>query len=161
MGKGTIHLDLAAEVSDLDPSAGITIAGFTIPGLSTRQSETTVRLADGQSFAIAGLLSERVRSQIDKVPWLGSIPVLGALFRSANYKREETELLVIVTARLARPMAPHEVPSLPTDNQNNAVNNAEFFLMGWDAKHRSKSRNEEMIAEEKHRGPSGSVGFAR
>ena len=82
--------------------------GFTIPGLVSRQSETTVRLSDGQSFAIAGLLSDRMRSQINKVPILGDIPILGALFRSVSYQRDESELLVVITARLTKPVAPHE-----------------------------------------------------
>src|SRR5262249_57312509 len=94
---------LAATVSDLDSSLGIKLASVTVPGLTERQSATTVRLRDGQSFAIAGLLSDKVRSNVDKVPGLGDLPVLGALFRSTSYRREETELLVVVTARLVRP----------------------------------------------------------
>ena len=106
-------------MSDVDPARGVTIGGFFVPGLTSRQSETTVRLGDGQSFAIAGLLSNRVRSQIDKVPLLGDLPVLGALFRSVDYRRDESELLVVITARLAKPLAPHEVPALPTDDELN------------------------------------------
>ena len=95
--ESTIHLKLAAEVSDIDPTISVTIGGTTIPGLSSRQSETTVRLGDGQSFAIAGLLSEKVRSNLEKVPWLGSLPILGVLFRSSDFRREESELMVIVS----------------------------------------------------------------
>jgi pilus assembly protein CpaC len=133
LGQDTIHLKLAAEVSDLDPSASVTIAGTTVPGLSSRQSETTVRLGDGQSFAIAGLLSDKVRSQIDKVPWLGSLPILGALFRSSSYNRQETELLVVVTARLAQPVAPEQVQPLPTDRSGLEPSNFDLFLLGRDA----------------------------
>lgn len=133
LGEGTIHLKLAAEVSDLDPSSSVTIAGTTVPGLLSRQSETTVRLGDGQSFAIAGLLSDKVRSQVDKVPWLGSIPVLGALFRSSSFNRQETELLVVVTARLAQPVAPEQVAPLPTDRSGIEPGNFDLFLMGSDA----------------------------
>jgi pilus assembly protein CpaC len=133
LGQDNIHLKLAAEVSDLDPSSSVTISGTTVPGLSSRQSETTVRLGDGQSFAIAGLLSDKVRSQIDKVPWLGSLPILGALFRSSSYNRQETELLVVVTARLAQPVAPELVQPLPTDRSGIEPSNFDLFLLGRDA----------------------------
>jgi pilus assembly protein CpaC len=152
----TIHLKLAAEVSDIDPSIGVTIGGTTVPGLTSRQSETTVRLGHGQSFAIAGLLSDKVRSQIDKVPVLGSIPILGALFRSSEYRRQETELLVVVTARLAEPMAPHQVPSLPTDHELNDPNDFGFFLMGSDG-----SRADGARRPADQGGPSGEGGYAR
>ena len=132
IADNTIHLKLAAEVSDLDPASSVTIAGTTIPGLSSRQSETTVRLGDGQSFAIAGLLSDKIRSQVDRVPFFGSIPILGALFRSTQYRRDETELLVVVTARLAQPVAPEEVRRLPTDNAGEEPNDVALLLLGLD-----------------------------
>lgn len=156
--ESTIHLKMAAEVSDIDQSLAVTIGGTTIPGLSTRQSETTVRLGDGQSFAIAGLLSEKVRSNIEKVPWLGSIPILGALFRSSAFKREESELMVVVTARLARPMAPHEVPPLPTDREDNDPSNVDLFLLGRDAIPRTPGEIQALTAR---RGPAGATGFVR
>jgi pilus assembly protein CpaC len=156
--ESTIHLKLAAEVSDLDPTIAVTIGGTVIPGIATRQSETTVRLGDGQSFAIAGLLSEKVRSAIDKVPWLGSIPILGALFRSTDFQREESELMVVVTARLARPMAPHEVPPLPTDREDNDPGNLQLFLLGSDSSARSPA---EIQAAAARRGPAGSTGFGQ
>jgi pilus assembly protein CpaC len=127
-----IHLRLKAEVSDIDPTTAVTIAGTTIPGLVSRQSETTIRLGDGQSFAVAGLLSDRVRSQTARVPWLGSIPILGALFRSQSYQRDETELLVVVTARLTHPVSPHELPPLPTDREVNDPSTAALLLLGSD-----------------------------
>ncbi len=159
IGENTIHLKLAAEVSDLDPTASITVAGTAIPGLSSRQSETTVRLGDGQSFAVAGLLSEKVRSQIDRIPVLGSVPVLGALFRSTRYQRSETELLVIVTAHLARPLAPHEVPPLPTDFETPPGDLA-LLLLGVDAQPAAPGRPP--ARPNARRGaPSGPTGFAR
>src|SRR5206468_6993578 len=96
IGK-SIQLKLAATVSDVDFSLAVRLAAVTVPGLTERHSETTVRLADGESFAIAGLLSDQVRSTVDKVPGLGDLPVLGTLFRSTSYRRQETELLVVVT----------------------------------------------------------------
>jgi pilus assembly protein CpaC len=156
IGDNTIHLRLATEVSDIDPSLAITIGGSTIPGLTSRQSETTVRLGNGQSFAIAGLMSDRVRSNIDKVPLLGSIPILGALFRSSQFRRLESELLVIVTARLAQPVAPHELPPLPTDFELNDPGNFEFFLLGMDG-----SANDAVRTASTTGRPAGATGYAR
>jgi pilus assembly protein CpaC len=154
----TIHLDLQAEVSEIDQSLAITIGGTTIPGLSSRQSQTTVRLGDGQSFAIAGLVSDRVRSQIEKVPLLGSLPILGALFRSTQFRREESELLVVVTARLARPVAPHELPPLPTEREINHPSDLELFLLGSDG---STPAPERTAARTVEGGPAGARGFVR
>ena len=109
----------------------MTVGGFSIPGLTSRQSETTVRLADGQSFAIAGLLSDRVRSN-DQTASRSSATCRssGALFRSVSYQRDESELLVVVTAHLARPVSPHDAPRLPTDNELNDPNDIQLFLFG-------------------------------
>ncbi|HZZ83150.1 MAG TPA: type II and III secretion system protein family protein [Anaeromyxobacteraceae bacterium] len=156
IGGGTIHLKLAAEVSDLDPTSSVTVGGTTIPGLSSRQSETTVRLGDGQSFAIAGLLTDKTRSQIDRIPGLGSIPILGALFRSTQYRREETELLVVVTARLAQPVAPEEVRPLPTDYAGEEPSDGALFLMGLDTVAAAGA-----AAGEKGGRPAGQSGFEK
>jgi pilus assembly protein CpaC len=160
----TIHLKLASEVSDVDPARGVTIGGFFVPGLTTRQSETTVRLGDGQSFAIAGLLSNRIRSQIDKVPLLGDLPILGALFRSVDYRRDESELMVVITARLAKPLAPHEVPALPTDQELNDPNDFELFLLGSEGRappRADKGTYPPPPAARAERGPAGQIGFIR
>jgi pilus assembly protein CpaC len=152
LDQGTVSLKIASEVSDLDPANGITIGGFTIPGLTSRQAQTTVRLGDGQSFAIAGLMSDKTRSTMDKVPWLGNIPVLGALFRSSQYQRQETELLVVVTIQLVKPVDPKDVPPLPTDYVGNAEPNSfAFFLLGQDEAG-TPLRNSQ-------RGAAGSSGF--
>jgi pilus assembly protein CpaC len=128
LGSGVMELALLTEVSDIDFSIGVPVGGSTIPGLSSRRSETTVRLRDGESFAIAGLLSERVKSLIDKVPLLGDIPVLGALFRSTQYRREETELLVVVTPRLVEAVS--AVPELPGERLKSNPSDLELFLLG-------------------------------
>jgi pilus assembly protein CpaC len=159
IGEETIHLDLKAEVSEIDPSLSISIAGTTIPGLSSRQSTTTVRLGDGQSFAIAGLLSDRTRSQIDKVPFLGSVPILGALFRSTQFRRDETELLVVVTAQLATPVAPHQVPPLPTERELNHPSDMELFLLGWDGGGTPAPTRRTAVTGDG--GPVGARGFVR
>jgi pilus assembly protein CpaC len=173
----TIHLKMAAEVSDLDASRSVVIGGYSVPALTSRQSETTVRMGDGQSFAIAGLLSNRVRSQIDRVPLFGDLPVLGALFRSVNYRRDESELLVVVTARLARPLAPHEVPPLPTDEELNDPGDLNLFLLGGEGtgapekqekqekqdqnKGKSQPATGGKPTDKLRRGPVGELGFIR
>ncbi|HVV52697.1 MAG TPA: type II and III secretion system protein family protein [Polyangia bacterium] len=172
IADGALHLKLSAEVSDVDPTRSVTIGGISIPGLTSRQSETTVRLADGQSFAIAGLLSDKIQSTVSKIPLLGDIPVLGALFRSVSYQRNETELLVVVTAHLAKPVAPHDAPHLPTDNELNDPNDVQLFLFGsYGGGHPddSSATMREAAREGgvpfrtalKDRGPSGEIGFIR
>jgi pilus assembly protein CpaC len=162
IAESTIHMNLHAEVSDIDPSISIAVAGTTIPGLSSRQSQTTVRLGDGQSFAIAGLLSDKTRSQIEKVPFLGSIPILGALFRSSQFRRDETELLVVVTARLAKPVAPHELPPMPTERELNHPGDLELFLLGWDSGGTPAVRTSSATGRGgASGGPLGPRGFAR
>jgi pilus assembly protein CpaC len=161
IASDTIHLKMSAEVSDIDPGASITLSGNIIPGLTSRQSETTVRLADGQSFAVAGLISDRTRSTIDKVPLLGDIPILGALFRSVMYQREETELLVVITARLVKPLAPHEVPSLPMPGAERSPDDFDLFFLGLDEVDLQPDTSVPQEPRAEGRGPSGAVGFIR
>jgi pilus assembly protein CpaC len=130
LSERTLSLNLGVEVSEPDPSVGVVLTGFTVPAFKTRSSNTTVRLKDGQSFAVAGLLSDQVKSSIAKVPGLGDLPILGALFRSAAYRRDETELLVVVTAHLVRPLRPGEVPMLPGEDEYNDPNDFELFFLG-------------------------------
>jgi len=116
LGDGRIRLKLTPEVSDLDFSSPLVIQGSRIPILNKRTVTTTVELADGQSFAIAGLLDHTVAASKDVTPLLGDIPVLGALFRSVSYNRKETELVVLVTPKLVEAMNPSQVPALPGEN---------------------------------------------
>lgn len=99
--NGLIRLEVAPEVSQLDPSNAIRINGYTVPGLITRKTATTVELRDGASLAIGGLFQHSYQNTVSQVPWLGDIPVLSALFRSARWQNNETELLIIVTPRMA------------------------------------------------------------
>jgi pilus assembly protein CpaC len=176
IADGALHLKLQTEVSDVDPARSVTIGGFSIPGLTSRQSETTVRLADGQSFAIAGLLSDRVRSTVNRIPFLGDLPIIGALFRSVSYQRDESELLVVVTAHLARPVSPHDAPHLPTDNELNDPNDIQLFLFGSQGGggQASSARGKQSMVDGgghqtasragitlTNRGPSGELGFIR
>jgi pilus assembly protein CpaC len=107
---GRIALKLVQEVSALDFSNALTISGFVVPALSTRRTETELQLADGQSFAISGLLDKRLTEVASKIPGLGDIPFLGKLFRSRSKQRSDTELLVIVTPTLMQPLAAGETP---------------------------------------------------
>jgi pilus assembly protein CpaC len=111
LGNGKIRLHVAPEVSDLDYSNAVTLNGFVIPGLTKRTADTTVELAEGQTLALAGLLNTRVRATNTTTPWIGDIPILGALFRSIRYERNETELVVMVTPRLVAGMNPGQVPA--------------------------------------------------
>ncbi len=110
---GLIHLKVRPEVSALDFANALTISGFTIPALSTRRVETEMELRDGQSFAIAGLVDDRVTQVLSKVPGLGDIPILGNLFRSKSFNKSKTELLVLVTPHVVKPLNPGEVPAGP------------------------------------------------
>jgi len=109
-----INIKVTPEVSELDFSTAITFGGYVVPGLTTRRASTTVELGDGQSFAIAGLLKETNRDSLSKYPLLGEVPVLGALFRSRGYQKNETELIIVVTPHLVKPLD-QEKQSLPTD----------------------------------------------
>ncbi len=109
-----IALKVAPEVSELDFRAGIQLAGATVPALTVRRTDTTVELGDGESFVISGLVSRNMLANVDKIPFLGSVPILGAFFRSTRYDRNEKELIMVVTPHLVQPIrAGAELPSLP------------------------------------------------
>jgi pilus assembly protein CpaC len=113
MADGLIHLKVQPEVSSLDFTNAVTLQGFTIPALSTRRVESEMDLRDGQTFAIAGLIDNQVQTQLSKIPGIGDIPILGNLFKSHSTTKSRDELLVIVTPRIVRPLAPNEVPPGP------------------------------------------------
>ena len=110
---GRISMRVRPEVSELSDAGSVKLGDFTIPALTTRRAETTVELGSGQSFMIAGLLQNRNRNSIEKAPFLGDLPILGALFRSTSYQRDETELVIIVTPYLVKPSS--RQLALPSD----------------------------------------------
>ena len=110
---GRIHLKVRPEVSSLDFSQALTLQGFVIPALSTRRVESEMDLSDGQSFAIAGLVDNRVTEQLSKIPGIGDIPVLGKLFRSRSLNKTRNELLIVVTPRAVQPVAADKAPHGP------------------------------------------------
>jgi len=111
---GMIHLKVKPEVSSLDFTNALTIQGFLIPALTTNRAESEVQLRDGQSFAIAGLLDNRVTEQFSKIPWIGDVPILGKLFQSRSLTKSKNELLIVVTPRIVHPseVAP-PTPAMP------------------------------------------------
>nr|WP_281410570.1 type II and III secretion system protein family protein [Mesorhizobium loti] len=124
LDDGKIHMKLAPEVSDLN---GFTTAGDPI--FTNRKLETVVELRDGQSFAVGGLLSSKTTKLQNQVPWLGQVPIVGALFRNSSNQKEETELVVIVTPHIVRPVKPGEQLATPFDKTRPA-NDPEFFVLG-------------------------------
>jgi pilus assembly protein CpaC len=129
LSRGVINLRVEPSVSELDFANAVTIAGTTIPAIAARNARTTVELRDGQSFAIAGLLQNRNQQNISQLPWIGSVPVLGSLFRSSSYLQNETDLVIIVTPRLVAPAAPGQALASPLDSRLPA-NDVDFFLNG-------------------------------
>jgi len=129
LANGLINVSINPTVSELDFANAVTISGTTIPALSERSATTTVELRDGQSFAIAGLLQADNQRNISQLPWIGSVPVLGSLFRSSSYQKDQTDLVIIVTPSLAQPAAPGARLATPFDNTVPS-NDVDFFLMG-------------------------------
>jgi pilus assembly protein CpaC len=127
---GLINIVIKPDVSQLDPSNSVPVGnGISVPALTVRRASTTVELRDGQSFMIGGLLQTVSKANLEQFPWLGDVPVLGALFRSASYQKDETDLAIIVTPRIVRPARPGDVIQTPLDN-NLPANDADLFLMG-------------------------------
>jgi len=124
-----IGITVAPEVSELDFSNAIRFQGFIVPAITTRRASTVIELADGQSFAIGGLLRDNVRESVKKLPVLGDLPILGALFRSSSFQKNESELLIIVTPRLVKPLDV-ATQSVPTDFFVEP-NDFEFYLLGF------------------------------
>ena len=111
--NGLIHLKVRPEVSSLDFANALTIQGFLIPAISTREVETEVDLREGETFAIAGLIDNRVTQVVSKIPGIGDLPILGHLFRSRDLKKSQSELLVLITPSFVKPFAAGEQPPLP------------------------------------------------
>ncbi|MEM8973079.1 MAG: type II and III secretion system protein family protein [Pseudomonadota bacterium] len=131
LGGGLINLVIEPEVSELDPSSSLRVGGVEIPSLTVRRAKTTIELRDGQSFAMAGLLQANNFKNRRQLPWIGQVPILGALFASSSFQKRETELVIIVTPRLVRPKrpGPKQVIRTPFDTRVSS-NDAEFFLRG-------------------------------
>jgi len=149
-----INLQLSAATSALDPSNGLTIDGILVSAFTRRETSTTVELRDGQSFAIAGLLEDNFSDSVTAVPWLSDVPILGALFRSTEYQRDQTELVVIITAYLVSPTT-GEAIALPTDRIR-PPSEADLFLRGHTV---ANAKNTGAAGEVAKQDFSGSYGY--
>ena len=129
LDENRMSIKVRAEVSELSNTGSITIDGFTVPALDVRRAQTTVELGSGQSFAIAGLFQNNVTASIDSFPWLGDVPVLGALFRSTSFQRNESELVIIVTPYVVHPVSQSAQLRGPTDGLTFA-SDLEQLLLG-------------------------------
>jgi pilus assembly protein CpaC len=129
LGGGLINLKIEPEVSEIDTNHTILVAtNIAVPALIVRRAATTIELRDGQSFAIGGLLQNTSKNQVEQVPWLGSVPILGTLLSSKSYQKIETDLVIIVTPRLVRPARPGDVLKTPADVTKPPAD-TDFFLM--------------------------------
>jgi len=128
VGDDLINLELGATVSAIDPTVAVQSNGITVNGFSVRRAVTTVEMRDGESFAIAGLLQEDFNDLVGSVPWLGDVPILGSLFRSTEFERRQSELVIIVTPHLVVPTT-SDALSLPTDRMR-IPTERELFLYG-------------------------------
>ena len=133
--NGRISLRVRPEVSELSTEGSVRFNGFVVPALTTRRAETTVELGSGQSFMIGGLLRNVNNNTIDRAPGLGSLPIIGALFRSTSFRRAETELVIIVTPYLVQPVSANQI-ALPSDGYRSA-NDGERVLLGQEHSGRS------------------------
>lgn len=150
LANDVIDVRMSVEVSEIDHGNSTRITGIEIPGFLTRRGSTHLRIENGMTFAIAGMLSDTVSYQRTGIPGLGRLPLVGTLFRATSHMREETELVIYVTPRLVRPLAPGEVPAAPGTTENNNPSDFELFFLGMD--HRPGSRTAS---------PTGAVGLQR
>ncbi|MGB3471526.1 MAG: type II and III secretion system protein family protein [Erythrobacter sp.] len=146
MSNGRVSLRVRPEVSELSTQGAITLNGFQVPALTTRRTETTVELGSGQSFMIAGLLSNNSQNALDKAPGLGDMPILGNLFRSRSFRRGETELVIVVTPYLVKPVDAKDI-KLPTDGFHTA--NEFQQLLGF--------QDQDGVSGEQRPGPTAAV----
>ena len=150
LGGDVIDVRVQVEVSQLDPANSTKVLAIEVPGLLARKAKSHLRIGNGMTFAMAGLLTEKTSSTRAQVPGLGAIPVLGTFFRYTKHVKEETELMIFVTPRLVRPLGPGEVPAAPGTTDNANPSELELFLLGM--LHHGGSRTAE---------PTGEVGLQR
>jgi pilus assembly protein CpaC len=149
LSNGRISMRVRPEVSELSPQGSITLNGFQVPALTTRRTETTIELGSGQSFMIAGLMSANSQQLLDKAPGLGDVPILGNLFRSREFRKGETELVIVVTPYLVKPVDAKDI-KLPTDGYRSAGELEQF--LGF--------QNNAGVSGEQRPGPQSSQGDA-
>jgi pilus assembly protein CpaC len=160
LSDGRISLRVRSEVSDISSQGAVRLGGLEIPATTTRMAETTVELGSGQSMMIAGLLSNQLSSSVSKTPGLGDVPVLGALFKSNGWRRNETELMIVITPYLVKPVSEDQL-KLPTDGIH-SIDDAQRAIFGKVTdKTKSKDRPIATIAPAPATGPEmGSISDA-
>lgn len=156
LANGRISIRVRPEVSELSSQGAVVLNGFSIPSLTIRRAETTVELGSGESFMIAGLLSNNAQNTIDKAPGAGDIPILGSLFRSTDFRRGETELVIVVTPYLVKPVSDREI-KLPTDGYANPNALEQFLLKRDNAGKSGAVRPMPRAADEAPAGPQVSL----
>lgn len=140
LGQGLINMRIEPEVSQIDTTQTVSVSnGISVPALIVRRASTTVELRDGQSFVIGGLLQSDNKNVIEQLPWLGSVPVLGALFSSKSFQKNETDLAIIVTPHIVRPARPGDEIKTPADDTL-PPNDVDFFLLGKTEVNREEAR---------------------
>jgi len=154
LGKGRINLSVSTEISAIDTSNSVNVAGSTVFGLTSKRTETTVDLPSGGSLMLSGLLEDDVSDTINGFPFLKDVPVLGTLFRSTDFQREETELVITVTAYLAKPASNDVALSLPTDGFEPA-SDIDIYLLG--KLHRTYGKGERPFWKDPIKGPFGYI----
>ncbi len=150
LSGNVIDLRTYVEVSEIDEANSLKLVGIDVPAFVMRKADSHLRIADGMTFAMAGMLKERSRAFRSQIPILGDLPILGSLFRYVKHGREETEVVIFVTPKLVRPMAAAEVPAPPGSTENYNPNDFDLFLMGTIVKPGSRSA-----------APTGAVGLQR
>jgi pilus assembly protein CpaC len=150
LAGSVIDLRVSVEISDIDYGNGTQLTGISVPGFVSRKSMTHLRLESGKTFAMAGMLSDRMSYSRSQLPVLGALPIVGTLFRYTQHQRDETEVVLFVTPRLVRPLGASEVPAPPGTTEDNNPTDLELFLLGMD--HKAGSRTAE---------PTGDVGLQR
>ncbi|OAO03753.1 type II and III secretion system protein family protein [Parasphingorhabdus sp.] len=152
LSNGRISIRVAPEVSEITTNGAVVLNGFSIPAVNTRRAETTVELGSGESFMIAGLMQNSYTSAIDKTPGLADVPILGTLFKSDGYRRNETELMIVITPYLVKPVSDSQIV-LPTDGFK-AANDAERFLMNRNHSGTGEDRPKPSVAPSVSNGPA-------
>ena len=145
-----IDVQMYLEISEPDYAVATRVSGLDVPGFVSRKSQTHLRLENGMTFAVAGLLSENVTYARIGLPGLGRLPLVGTLFRTVRHVRDETEVVIYVTPRLVRPLAPGEVPAAPGTTENNNPSDFELYLLGMSRRPNSRTAS-----------PTGAVGLQR
>ncbi len=150
MSGNVIDMRTYVEVSELDASNSLKLTGIEIPAFVTRKADSHLRIEDGMTFAMAGMLKERTSAYRSQIPILGDIPIIGSLFRYVKHAREETEIVIFVTPELVRPMTPGEVPAAPGTTEDYNPSDFNLFMLGAITKPGSKTAQ-----------PTGAVGMQR